>query len=108
LHPSRFKERGYNQSELLAGQLGRLLDMPVNASTLQRVRNTKSQMQLGADERHKNVIDAFACKDKQMQNLRIILIDDVCTTGSTLDACAAALKESNVSSVWGLTLAKAR
>ena len=108
LHPSRLKERGYNQSQLLAAHLGRLLNVPVNTVTLQRIRKTKSQMKLGAGERHENVSGAFACKDKTMQNLGVIIIDDVCTTGSTLDACAAALKASNFSAAWGLTLAKAR
>ncbi len=108
LHRARLKERGYNQSELLARQLGRLLNIPVNTVTLQRIRQTKSQMKLGADERHKNVADAFACNDKKLQNQRVLLIDDVCTTGSTLDFCAEALKKGGVASVWGITLAKAR
>ena len=107
LHRSRHKERGYNQSQLLAKQLGRLLDLPVNTITLQRIRKTRSQMKLGAQERHKNVAQAFACKNEQVQNLHILLIDDVCTTGSTLDSCAASLKQSNAASVWGLTLARA-
>ncbi len=64
-------------------------------------------MKLSATERHKNVAHAFLC-DEQLQNQKVLLIDDVCTTGSTLDFCAAALKERNVISVWGLTLAKAR
>ncbi len=108
LHKSRLRERGYNQSRLLAGQLGNLLGLPINTVTLQRIRKTESQMALGADERHKNVADAFACSDKQLQNQKILVVDDVCTTGSTLDFCAAALKESGATSVWGLTLAKAR
>lgn len=108
LHSSRVKERGYNQSELLTQQLGNLLGLPVNTTTLWRTRKTKSQMKLGAAERHKNVANAFACTDNQLANRRVLLVDDVCTTGSTLDACAAALKMSGVDSVWGLTLAKAR
>ena len=108
LHHSRLKERGYNQSELLAKQLGKLLSLPVNNTTLQRIRRTESQVKLGAKERHKNVADAFVCSNKQLVNQKILLIDDVCTTGSTLDACAAALKQGGVISVWGLILAKAR
>ncbi len=108
LHRSRFKERGYNQSELLARQLGKLLNLPVNTVTLQRNRKTKSQMKLGVGERHKNVADAFFCQDKQLLNQHVLLIDDVCTTGSTLDFCAAALKDGDVASVRGLTLARAR
>ncbi len=107
LHRSKLKERGYNQSELLAKAAGRLLELPINTVTLRRFRRTKSQMTLGVRERHKNVDHAFLCDDKQLQNHRVLLIDDVCTTGSTLDFCAAALKAGNVTSVWGLTLAKA-
>lgn len=108
LHPVRLRKRGYNQSELLARELGHLLDIPVNSSTLQRVRDTKSQMKLGANERHQNVKNAFVCRDERLSGQKIMLIDDVCTTGSTLDACADALKHSGAVSVWGLTLAKAR
>ena len=108
LHHTRIKERGYNQSELLAKGLGDILGLPVNKSALQRTRRTKSQMTLGAEERHTNVAGAFFCGDKRLVNQKVLLIDDVCTTGSTLDACAAALKQGGVTSVWGLTLAKAR
>ena len=108
LHPSRYKERGYNQSELLTKPLGELLNLPVNTRTLHRTQKTKSQMTLGANERRKNVANAFECTDSQLSSLSVLLIDDVCTTGSTLDSCAVALKETGVKSVWGLTLAKAR
>jgi ComF family protein len=106
LHSSRLKERGYNQSELLARQLGRQLQLPVDTVSLHRIRKTKSQMTLGADERHRNVANAFSCNNT-LFNQNILLIDDVCTTGSTLDFCAAALKERGVTSVWGLALARA-
>ena len=108
LHPSRYKERGYNQSELLVKELALTLGLPVDTKTLQRIRVTKSQMTLGISERHQNVKEAFACKDERFAGKQILLIDDVCTTGSTLDAGAAALKASGVTAVWGLTLARAR
>jgi ComF family protein len=108
LHPARLRERGYNQSELLARNVGRILSLPINTTTLQRVRQTKSQMELGAEERYRNVVGAFICRDNALAGQRVLLIDDVSTTGSTLDACADALKQGGVSSVWGLTLAKAR
>ena len=107
LHETKFKERGYNQSELLARQLGQALNLPLNLTTLRRVRKTESQMTLGAEERYKNVSGAFSCGDKNLSQRQILLVDDVCTTGSTLDACAAALKAGGAASVWGLTLAKA-
>ena len=106
LHRSRFKERGYNQSELLARQLGTILTLPVNTSALKRTRKTQTQMSLGAGDRKKNVSGAFACQNDSLANLKVLLIDDVCTTGSTLDSCAAGLKQMGVALVWGLTLTK--
>jgi ComF family protein len=108
LHSSRLRERGYNQSELLAKALSFLLDLPITSRALQRTRYTKSQMTLGFDERHQNVAEAFACESFAGTGQTVLLIDDVCTTGSTLDACADALKKKGVAAVWGLTLAKAR
>ena len=108
LHPTRLRERGYNQSELLARNVGKILSLPVNTTALQRVRQTKSQMELGAEERYRNVVGAFTCRDNVLSGQRILLIDDVCTTGSTLAACADALKQRGTAAVWGLTLAKAR
>ena len=107
LHPSRLRQRGYNQSELLAREAGRCLGVPVNTRALQRTRQTRSQMTLGASERHQNVCNAFRCS-LELSGQTVVLVDDVCTTGSTLDACAAALKEGNAAAVWGLTLARAR
>jgi predicted amidophosphoribosyltransferase len=88
--------------------LGAILDLPINTATLQRSRVTKSQMTLGISERHQNVKEAFACQNDRLAGCRVLLIDDVCTTGSTLDACAVALKARGATSVWGLTLARAR
>lgn len=108
LHASRYKERGYNQSELLTRGLSYRLNIPLDTRTLVRTRKTKSQMKLGAEERHQNVTGAFTVRESRLKPRRILLIDDVCTTGSTLDACAAALKASGAAAtVWGLTLAKA-
>jgi ComF family protein len=108
LHPTRYRDRGYNQSELLAKQVGQILGLSVNTDTLQRIRQTESQVQLGASERRQNVVNAFACNGDDLAGQTVLLVDDVYTTGSTLDACAAALKQSGVSFVWGVTLAKAR
>ncbi len=107
LHPTRFRERGYNQSELLARELSKLLGLALNTKTLRRTRATQSQMTLNQAERHQNVADAFACGGLNLAGQRVLLIDDVCTTGSTLQACADALKQSGVVAVWGLTLARA-
>ncbi len=107
LHPDRLKERGYNQSELLAKKLGEYLDIPVIENCLIRTKNTVPQVQTsGAEERAHNVNGVFACRDSRLDGKYVILVDDVCTTGSTLEACAVALKKSNVSSVWGITVAR--
>lgn len=106
LHPSRFKERGFNQSTLLAKKLGRLVGLPVDTTTLYRTRDTGYQMALKARQRRQNVAGAFACRG-HLSGLKFLLVDDVCTTGSTLDACAMSLKMNGADAVWGLTLAKA-
>ncbi len=59
-----------------------------------------------SEERIQNVAGAFVCRDRRLQGKYVILVDDVCTTGSTLDACAAALKEGGIPSIWGITLAR--
>ncbi|MFQ5576073.1 MAG: ComF family protein [Anaerolineae bacterium] len=107
LHKSRYRERGYNQSMLLAQELSKLINQPVNQKTLVRHRATRSQMTLKAAERQQNVANAFACGANTLADKTVLLIDDVCTTGATLDACAQALKQANVRAVYGLTLARA-
>jgi ComF family protein len=107
LHARREKERGYNQSELLAAQLGQSAGIPVLCRALCRVRYTASQARLDEEARRHNVRQAFACEDGQMRGKRVLLIDDVCTTGATLEACSAALKAGGARSVLGLTVARA-
>jgi competence protein ComFC len=107
LHPRRLRERGYNQSSLLARGLGRRIDLPVIEDCLVRVKQAQPQVRaVDVEERRRNVADAFVCRDARVNGKRIILIDDVCTSGATLDSCAAALKNKGAVSVWGLTLAR--
>jgi ComF family protein len=106
LHSSRFRERGYNQSELLAKELCQAYNLPLDTMTLHRIRQTEAQVRLKTNERYHNVYGAFSCSSNKLANQTVLLIDDVCTTGSTLDACAIALKQSDTISVWALTLAK--
>jgi len=106
LHPKRLRERGYNQAALLADEIGRLRDMPVVETALVRQRDTVTQARAAsAAERRGNVHDAFTSRH-DLHNERILLVDDVCTTGATLDACAAALKAAGAGSVYGLTVAR--
>jgi ComF family protein len=107
LHPERLRHRGFNQSELLAAELGRLTGISEERGLLLRHRDTPPQARTGsADLRRENVAGAFACRDRRLKDRKVILVDDVCTSGATLDACAAALKRGGASSVWGLTLAR--
>ena len=107
LHSQRLRERGYNQSSLLAREVGKITSLPVIEDVLFRSRNSPAQARAkSAEERRSNVAGSFACKGKSLKNKQVLLIDDVCTTGATLDACAIALKEAGVKSVWGLTLAR--
>ena len=107
LHPRRLRERGYNQSSLLARELGRRIDLPVIEDCLIRVKQAQPQVRaVDVEERRRNVADAFVCRDEKVSGKQIILIDDVCTSGATLESCAAALKNKGAASVWGLTLAR--
>ncbi len=104
LNPSRLKERGYNQSALLARHLSQITRIPFDESVLKRLRNTPSQTKLSRSERQANVRNAFAAL-KDMEGKRILLIDDVVTTGSTLNECARVLKEAGAQKVTAAALA---
>jgi len=107
LHPRRLRERGYNQSNLLARELGKLTNLPVIEDCLIRVREAQPQVRTATvEERRKNVTGAFICQNDEVSGKQIILIDDVCTSGATLESCALALKSKAATSVWGLTLAR--
>jgi competence protein ComFC len=106
LHPSRERDRGYNQSELLARQLARRVNVPVSSQGLRRTRATAVQMTLNAAERRQNVAGAFECVAACVRGARVVIIDDVGTTGATLDACAQAVLQAGAVSVMGLTLAR--
>jgi ComF family protein len=106
LHDGRRRERGYNQAELLANRLSRRVGAPVRPNALRRLRATAVQMSLNASDRKLNVAGAFESADPAVRGKRVVVIDDVCTTGATLDACAAALLSAGAASVRGLALAR--
>ena len=109
LHSERHKQRGYNHAHLLAEICAAKLDIPLRDNVLMRSRATTAQVGLSAYERHQNVAGAFSYMEdattERIHKRRIIIIDDVCTTGATLDACAATLLRAGAASVAGLVLA---
>jgi len=107
LHQKRLRERGYNQSQLLAQELAKLTSLPVIADCLIRQKHTPTQTKTATvGERLSNVAGAFLCRDDRLKEKQVLLIDDVSTSGATLDASATALKAAGAASVWGLTLAR--
>ena len=106
LHRKRVKERGYNQSGMLAKELGKLIGLPVIDDCLIRQQHTLPQARTSTvNERQSNVAHAFTCRDQRLRGKQILLIDDVYTSGATLDACATALKATGAASAWGLVVA---
>ena len=107
LHLKRLRERGYNQSELVAAQLGTVLGLEVDHTSLKRVLDTRPQVSMArAVHRRKNMAGAFQCQEGTVHLRRILLIDDVATSGATISNCALSLKKAGASSVWGLTIAR--
>lgn len=100
LHSARLKKRGYNQAELVAEHLGKELGMPVDTEMLVRVRQTKPQKELNDRERLKNLENAFIINKNGVKYKKVILVDDIYTTGATIDACAAALMSCGVREVY--------
>jgi ComF family protein len=110
LHSERQRQRGYNHASLLAAACSRVIGIPVNEELVARQRATMAQVGLELQERRQNVEGAFRCTPSslngQLAGRRVLLIDDVCTTGATLEACAAPLFAAGARSVWGLVLAR--
>jgi ComF family protein len=104
LHAERLRERGYNQAELLARAFCRQVKLPLRPHWLQRQRLTQSQVGLRAQERQENVADAFRAHPA-VRGKSLLLIDDVYTTGATLNACAAAAQAAGAANVFALALA---
>lgn len=108
LHINRLRTRGYNQSELLAQPAAAQLGIPLIAQALQRQTETRSQVGLNAEERQANMTEAFRADPQFVAGKTILLVDDVLTTGATLEACAAAALAAGATAVYGLTVTMAR
>ncbi|HZT05921.1 MAG TPA: ComF family protein [Chloroflexota bacterium] len=107
LSPARLAQRGFNQAELLARPLAASQGWPLDAALLVRTRETPQQTRLSSGERWLNLAGAFAVRDPaSVVDRRVLLVDDVCTTGATLEACAAPLVRAGAAGVWALVVAR--
>lgn len=104
---NKLKKRGYNQADLLAKNLSCLIDVPYIENALIKVKDTQSQVDLKFNERNKNIEKAYKVKNKQIfSNMKVLLVDDVLTTGATCDECARVLKNAGAEKIFVLTLAR--
>ena len=109
LHPRRLRWRGFNQAELLAKNIALHFDWPVDSSIILRQKHTKPQAKLKKEVREQNLHEAFVMKEIQKPKIKdktVILIDDVLTTGTTMNECAKILKEAGAREIWGVALAR--
>jgi len=111
LHKAKLRERGYNQSECIAKGIGKVISLNVRTDILNRIRNTTSQTKLNKEGRFKNIKDAFIINEKtinEIKDSRIIIVDDVVTTGSTLNEAIRTIRQSTNAEILGCTVAMAR
>ncbi|TAH61250.1 MAG: ComF family protein [Gottschalkiaceae bacterium] len=109
LHRRRKAERGYNQSELLAKYLSQNLDIPLDKQNIKRIKRTNIQNKLDRLERQKNLKDAFKVEDKGVfKNKRVLLVDDIFTTGATVNECSRVIKECGSNEIIVITIATGR
>ncbi len=107
LSRERFRSRGYNQAECIARPFAAIIGKLYSSTAIKRIKDTRSQIDLSAVERRKNVSGAFYANISQVALKSVIIIDDVSTTGSTISECASALKLAGAQKVFALTLARA-
>ena len=107
LEKRKLKNRGYNQSEVLARELSKIINVPLISGNLMKIKNTPPQIALSAKEREENVRGAFLVKNpEKVKGKKVFLVDDVYTTGSTMEECAKVIKEAGAKSVWGIAIAR--
>jgi len=106
LSKRRLRWRGFNQAEILARAVAENYNLELNTGKLIRMKHKKPQTKLGSVARQKNIQGCFAWQGENLNKQNIILIDDVVTTGATLNECAKVLKANGAGQVWGLVVAK--
>ncbi len=108
IHPSRMRRRGYNQASLIARELSRLSGIPVNEELIVRTKRTKAQKELSERERQNNLKKAFKILQNDVKLNTIVIIDDIYTTGSTIDAVAEMLLQAGVCKIYYMVMAIGR
>ncbi len=104
IHSSRLKERGFNQAELIARELEHFTGIPMDSESLVRVVKTVPMKELDNAQRVKNLQNAFQADKKVVKYRKVLIVDDIYTTGATFDACATVLKQAGVQEVYGVSL----
>ena len=107
VHPSRRRKRGFNQAEVLAKIVGERLGIPVKAELLRRTKKTLPQKELSVGERLKNLSGAFRAGEIPGNIRRVLLVDDIYTTGSTIEACTRVLKAAGVETIYFVVICMA-
>lgn len=108
VHKKKLRQRGFNQAELVAKELGKLLKIPVDTTYLVRIENTTPQKELSRQERKANLKKAFTVKENGKYYHRILLIDDIYTTGATMDAVSELLRANGAGNLFFLTICVGR
>ena len=106
LSKKRLKQRGYNQVAVWGVPLGKMIGSPLNTTILTQNKETTSQVSLSADERWKNIHGAFSVNTDQIRGKNIVILDDVITTGATLNECARVLRKAGARKIFALTIAR--
>jgi len=107
LHKKKLKQRGFNQAEEIGKELSKNLEAPILNNVLIKTKQTSAQVELKKEEREKNIKGAFFCqKPELVRDKKILLVDDIFTTGSTMEECALTLKRAGAKEIWGIVVAR--
>lgn len=104
LHPKKIKKRGFNQAEIIGTGIGKSMGIPVLDNYLIRTKNTVPQKELHMTQRKKNLENAFIISDNVVKLKKVILVDDIYTTGTTIDQCAAAIRKTGCMEIYYISL----
>ena len=105
IHKNKYEKRGYNQAELVAKEIGEILDIPVDNRILKRVVDTLPQKNLDNNKRQKNLENAFISYENEVKYNKVMLVDDIYTTGATIEACSKLLKNLGIINIYYTSIA---